>query len=137
MHKLKTLIAGLVGIVLLSSFMAPREKKDKIDEPKRIYMYGVSVDFNDSIIYMTDIQYIDSMIVKSDGSLHDLSNYSIQMKYFLEGDLGESNQTCAVVYSDNKKKLEKRYVKTRKKYQSDKTKVLMKLNSDSFTFRKE
>ena len=58
------------------------------------------------------------------------------MKIFLESTLGESNQTCAVIYSDNKKKLEKRYVKMRKKFQADKEKVLMKLGS-AFSFLKE
>ena len=46
MNKLKYLL-GLISIVLLSSFMPAKEKKDKANEPKRVYMYGVSIDFND------------------------------------------------------------------------------------------
>lgn len=136
MNKLKFLFAGLFGFLLFSSFSAPKEKKDKVDEPKRIYMYGVSFNFNDSVVYMTDVLYLDSMTINKDGSLKNHADYSYQLKLFLEGSLGKINQTCAVVYSDDRKKLEKRYVKTRKKFQSDNSKVLMKLGS-SFAFHKE
>ena len=136
MNKLKFLLASMIGIVMLSSFTAPKEKKKKIEEPVRVYLYGVSLNFNDSLVYMTDVQYFDSVKIGKDGSLQNYANYSQQMKIFLESTLGESNQTCAVIYSDSKKKLEKRYVKMRKKFQADKEKVLMKLGS-AFTFLKE
>lgn len=138
MRKMRILLAGLCGIVLLSSFMAPRDtKKDKEDAPKRVYLYGVSIDFNDSTVYMTDVQYLDSMIIQKDGSLQGQSGYSLQMKVFLENSYGENNQTCAIVYSDNKKKLEKKFVKMRKRYQADKKQMLKLLGTDSFVFRKE
>ena len=136
MNKLKFLLASMIGIMLLSSFTAPKDKKEKEEEPKRVYLYGVSLNFNDSVVYITDVQYFDSVKINKDGSLQNYANYSQQMKIFLEGTLGEYNQTCAVIYSDNKKKLEKRYVKMRKRYQADKEKILMKLGT-AFTFLKE
>lgn len=136
MRKLKCLF-GLLGIVLLSSFMAPEETRLKADEPKRVYMYGVSIDFNDSVVYMTDVQHLDSIIINKDASIQNHAYYSMQMKVYLEGTLGETNQTCAVIYSDNKKKLEKRYLKMRKKYQADKNTLLKQIGADSFMFRKE
>lgn len=135
MNKYKYLIAGLLSIVLFSSFMAP--KKDKDNEPKRIYLYGVSIDFNDSTVYITDMQHLDDIIVNKDGSLLNYANYSLQLKLYLEGTLGETNQTCAVIYSDDKKKLEKRFVKMRKKYQADKSKMIRQIGTDSFVFLKE
>lgn len=136
MRKLKFLF-GLLGIVLLSSFMAPKEKKVKADEPKRVYMYGVSIDFNDSVVYMTDVQHLDSIIINKDASIQNYAYYSMQMKVYLEGTLGETNQTCAVIYSDDKKKLEKRYLKMRKKYQADRSRLLKQIGTDAFRFRKE
>ena len=106
MNKLKYLL-GLISIVLLSSFMPAKEKKDKANEPKRVYMYGVSIDFNDSIVYITDVQHLDDVIINSDGSLFNYVYYSLQLKTYLEGTLGETNQTCAVIYSEKKKKAEK------------------------------
>lgn len=134
MNKFHYLLAGLLSIFVLSSFAAPKAVKDG---PKRVYMYGVSVDFNDSVVYLTDVQYLDSIVINKDGSLLNYANYSHQFKMYLEGTLGEDNQTCAVVYSDNKKNLEKRFVKIRKRYLSDKEKVLRRVGADAFVFRKE
>jgi hypothetical protein len=134
MNKFHYLLAGLLSIFVLSSFAAPKVEKDG---PKRVYMYGVSVDFNDSVVYLTDVQYLDSIVINKDGSLLNYSSYSHQFKMYLEGTLGEDNQTCAVVYSDNKKNLEKRFVKIRKRYLSDKEKVLRRVGADAFVFRKE
>lgn len=138
MNKCKVFFIGLLGIVLLSSFAAPKkDKKEKEPEVVRVYMYGVSIDFNDSLVYMTDVQSLDSMIINGDGSLQNYSSYSLQLKVFLEGTLAENNQTCAVIYSDNKKKLDKLYAKMRKKYMADKGKVLKQIAKEEFVFRKE
>ena len=134
MNKCKYLFLALMGIVLLSSFTASKEKKE---EPKRVYMFGVSVDFNDSVVYLTDVQCLDSIVINKDGSIQNYANYSFQLKVYLEGTLGEADQTCAVIYSDNKKKLEKRYVKMRKRFRADGRNVLKQLGTDSFMFRKE
>lgn len=136
MNKLKY-VFGVISIVLLSSFMAPKDKKDKADEPRRVYMYGVSIDFNDSIVYITDVQHLDDILINKDGSLFNYAYYSLQLKTYLEGTLGEMNQTCAVIYSDKKKKLESRYLKTCKKYQSDKAASVRMIGTDSFIFHKE
>lgn len=137
MGKLKFILASLLGVVVLSSFAAPKEKKADIEEPKRVYMYGVSFNFNDSVVYMTDILYLDSMLINKDGSLQNHADFSHQLKVYMELSLGKTNQTCAVIYSDDKKKLEKRYAKNRKRFQADKHKVLMKISAPSFVFRKE
>lgn len=134
MNKCKLLLVALLGMASLTTFAA---SKDKADEPKRVYMYGVSVNFNDSVVYMTDVQHLDSIVINKDGSIQNYANYSIQLKVYLEGMLGESNQTCAVIYSDNKKKLEKRFVKMRKRYQTSKNKLLKQVGTDAFLFRKE
>lgn len=134
MNNCKYLLAGFLSLFVLSSFAASKTEKEG---PKRVYLYGVSVDFNDSTVYLTDVQCLDSVVVNKDGSLHNYSSYSQQFKMYLEGMLGEDNQTCAVIYSDNKKKLDKRFVKLRKRYLSDKEKVLRRIGSDAFVFRKE
>ena len=122
MNKCKVFFIGLLGIVLLSSFAAPkRDKKEKEPEVVRVYMYGVSIDFNDSLVYMTDVQSLDSMIINGDGAVQNYSSYSLQLKVFLEGT----------------KKLDKLYAKMRKKYMADKDKVLKQIAKEEFVFRKE
>ena len=136
MNKWRICLICLFGALQLSVSAAPKEKKENVEEPKRVYMYGVSIDFNDSTIYLTDVQYLDDILINADGSIQNYAGYSLQLKVYLEGTLGEMNQTCAVVYSDKKKKLEKRFIKTRKRYMSDKSKTVVPIGTDAFTFEK-
>lgn len=126
-------LIGLLCAVQLPTFAA---NKDKNEEPKRVYMYGVAVNFNDSTMYMTDVHYLDSMIINKDGSLQNYIGYSMQLKAFLEGTLGETDQTCAVIYSDKKKKLEKRFLRMRKECLAERKQRLKQIGTDSFRFEK-
>ena len=96
----------------------------------------MSVNLNDSTVYLTDVQYLDDIIINTDGSLQNYAGYSMQLKVYLEGTLGNVNQTCAVVYSHKKKKLEKRFIKTKKKFLANKDQVLRQIGTDTFTFQK-
>ena len=136
MKKWRILLIDLLGILQLSALAAPKEKKEKTEAPKRVYMFGVATNFNDSTVYLTDVQYLDHAMMGTDGSLKDHTGYSQQLKAFLESTLGETNQTCAVIYSDKKKKLEKRFIRARKKYQTDKAKTLKRIGTDTFMFQK-
>ena len=126
-------LIGLLCAVQLPTFAA---NKDKNEEPKRVYMYGVAVNFNDSTMYMTDVHYLDSMIINKDGSLQNYIGYSMQLKAFLEGTLGETDQTCAVIYSDKKKKLEKRFLRMRKECLAERKQRFKQIGTDSFRFEK-
>ena len=136
MNKWKCCLICLLGALQLTAFAAPKKEKVKIEEPKRVYMFGVATNFNDSVIYVTDVQYLDSVIIKPDGSIQDYASYSLQFKVYLEGVLGETNQTCAVIYSDKKKKLDKRYIKARKRYRDDKGKMIIPIGTNLFQFHK-
>ena len=147
MKKWRFLLICLLGALQLTAFAAPKEKapkekkekkekKVKEEEPQRVYLYGVSINFNDSTVYLTDVQYLDSAIINNDGSLRHSANYSTQLKVYLEGALNERDQTCAIIYSSKKKKLGKRFLATRKRYQQDKSKTLKQVGTDTFTFQK-
>lgn len=137
MDKCKSLILALFAMMAVSSFAAPKEKKIKEDEPKRVYLCGISIDFNDSVVYITDLQHLDSVIIDKDGSLENYTLYSNQLLVYLEGMLGEDGQTCAVIYSDKKSKTEKRIAKVRKKIQDSGNSFIIRISTESFTFRKE
>ena len=136
MRKWRFILISLLYAVQLTAFAAPQEKSEKTEEFKRVYMYGVAINFNDSTVYMTDIQHLDSMIINKEGSLQNYVGYSLQLKVYLEGTLGEIDQTCAIIYSDKKKKLEKRFLKMRKKYAAEREGKFKRIGTDSFTFQK-
>ena len=143
MNKWRICLICLLGVLQLSAFAAPKDdapkektKKEKTDEPKRVYLYGVATNFNDSVTYITQVQHLDSMIILPNGALQNYAGYSLQLKVYLEGTLNEINQTCAVIYSDKKKKLEKQFTKTRKKILSDRRRSLKQIGTDAFVFEK-
>ena len=143
MKKWILLLAYLLGTWQLTASAAPKEKKQKTEakkqkaeEPKRVYMYGVAVNFNDSTTYLTEVQHLDSITINLDGALRNYASYSQQLKLYLEGTLGKQDQTCAVIYADKKKKLEKRYLKTRKRILSDRAKSLILIGKEAFAFEK-
>ena len=146
MKKWKFLLICLLGALQLTAFAAPKgdaskekkktEKKVKVDKPRRVYMYGASVNFNDSTVYLTDIQHLDSVIVNAEGALSNYAGYALQFKVYLEGTLGETNQTCAVIYSTRKTKIDNDFNKTRYRLESDKNKTLKRISKDNFTFQR-
>lgn len=149
MKKWRFLLICLLGALQLTAFAAPKENKpkekpqkekkvkpEKPEKPIHVFMYGAATNFNDSIVYITDVQRLDSMIIKSDGSLQNLAYYSQQLKVYLEGTLGEIHQTCSIIYSNKRRKVESKLSKMRYKYQSSKDKTLKKISSDEFTFKR-
>ena len=105
-------------------------------EPQRVYLFGMATNFNDSTTYITDVQCLDSLIINPDGSLQNHVGYTLQLKVYLEGILNERNQTCAVFYSNKKRKLTKRHLEIQRRHQYKKDKKLAQISKDSFLFQK-
>ena len=80
-------------------------------EPVRCYMWGAGMNFLDSIVYVTDYQYLDSIYIEPDGQLRDHYAYTAAIKFYVESTFGETNETCAVFYGDKDKKQSSRYQK--------------------------
>lgn len=110
------------------------EKKEK-SKTSSIYMFGIGAAFGDSIVYVTDVNRVDSVVYdKKTGYLKDRANYSIQLKDYLENKLGLEKRTCAVFYSDNKAKIDKKHQKLLKTYSSGSTSSVKKLSVDEFRY---
>lgn len=84
--------------------------------PKTIFVYGFAASFNDSTVYFTDIQQIDSAYIDSKTKfLYSRENYSYQLRDYLDK-LGFKNATCTTSFAMTKKEAEKKYLTLRKKY---------------------
>ena len=87
-----------------------------------IYIFGVSASFNDSIVYITDIQLLDSAWVDDKtGFLLMRNEYSNQLRSHFTAK-GQLNRTCIVCFADNEKAILKKYAKMKKRYIGDKKK---------------
>ena len=129
MKNIKILGALLLVFIMCSAFSM--KKKDG----KQVYIAGVSASFKDSLVYFTDIQLVDSVILDKNKMLPQRQQYSYQLKTYLESKLGQSNRTCFIYFDSNKTKLEKSIKKMKDKYQKSGKSIIRQVDSE-FKFTK-
>lgn len=107
----KLVFATLAGTILLSLTVQAK------NEVKKAYIFGFSSSFNDSTVYFTDIQELDSAwFTGKNKFLVSRENYSYQLRDYLSG-TGEEHRTCVVLYNDDIKKIEKTWNKLHARYE--------------------
>lgn len=105
---------------------------------KRVYMFGFSASFTDSVAYVTDIQPIDSAYIhKKNGFLCDRTLYGVQLFNHTNDKLHQQDPICVVFFNPKKQKLEKQYQKVLKRYQQDPNVLLKVLRKEEFAFYAE
>ena len=118
------------------------------NEMRKAYVFGFASSFNDSTVYFTDIQEVDSAWFTSKHHfLVSRENYSYQLRDYLAS-IGEQHRTCVVEYDTDPKKLEKvwnklyiRYAHNQKQKNNQKQKSelppfqIKKLNRTQFQFQ--
>lgn len=86
------------------------------NEAKTAYIFGFASSFNDSTVYFTPVQQLDSAYFTGKKNfLVSRDNYSYQLRDYLE-QAGEGYKTCMVMYDLDQKKAEKKWNKLYLKY---------------------
>ncbi len=117
--KIALAILALAGIGSISSHAK--------NEPRTAYIFGFASSFNDSTVYFTSVQQIDSVYFTNKGRfLNNRENYSYQLRDYLE-QTGAGNRTCIVIFDRSQKKAEKKWNKLYLRY-TQKAKVKKKKN---------
>lgn len=141
--KLSKIGLSAIAATLLISLAAQAK-----NEVRKAYVFGFASSFNDSTVYITDIQEVDSAWFTSKHHfLVSRENYSYQLRDYLGG-IGEQHRTCMVGYNTDPKKLEKewnklynRYAHNQKKKNNQKQKSelppfqIKKLTREQFQFQ--
>ena len=127
--KFVKIVASLFIVLAVCTASTMENKK------KGIYMVGVSASFTDSLIYFTDIQFLDSVELDKDELLPMRGQYSDQLDSYLEQVKGMENRTCFIYFDEKKDKVEKTIKKMKEKYQTDGKSILRDLGAD-FKFSK-
>lgn len=131
MRIIKCLIATamLLGVVIQVS------AKDK--EVSKVYMFGFAASFNDSTIYITDIQEIKgAYVAERTKFLVNRDEYSYQLRNYLQGQ-GNAFPTCITSYAYDRKTIEKKFAKIKKRY-IDKNKgryIIVNISKEQFTYQ--
>lgn len=91
-----------------------KKKAGKEDaESQTIFIYGTSFSFSDSVMYVTEIQQLDSVSVKDKYFLAGRDQYSMQFKKWLEAG-GAPAQVSSINFFTKRSKAAKKFEKMRK-----------------------
>lgn len=105
----------------------------------RLYMFGISASFTDSVIYFTDVQPVDSAWMETKKNfLLGRDNYSLQLKRYLSQTLSMPNRTCIVFFGKKRSTVEKDYLKLKKQYTAANSRTkydVRNINSNDFHFK--
>ncbi len=102
---------------LLLAVAIPTEMQAKRMKAPKMYMFGFSASFQDSIVYMTDVQEVEGAWYDTKTKfLMGRQHYSYQLKDFLANNKEQPNRVCVVMYALTRKEAEKKFIKLRKEY---------------------
>ena len=83
----------------------------------KVYIFGFSASFKNAAFYITDIQELDSAWIDSKTKfLLGRDTYSTQLKDYLTQSVNDPHRTCVVMFSTEKAKAEKKYMKLKRTY---------------------
>lgn len=128
MSFLRNIVMVLMALMLCSAFTL-KEKKGE-----GVFLFGIAASFNDSVVYFTPIQLVDSVKLEK-GFLPKRAQYAYQLKNQIEVTQGKSDYTCMIYFAETKAKLEKEVAKVKGKYAKSKL-HLEEIPAESFTFCK-
>jgi hypothetical protein len=102
--------------LLLAGALPQKMEAKRIKVPK-MFMFGFSASFQDSIIYMTDVQEVEGAWYETKSKfLLGRQHYSYQLKDFLANTRQQPNRVCVVMFALTRKEAEKKFIKLRKEY---------------------
>ncbi len=130
-------ISVLTLAFLTLSFVSVSAKKNKTGKSTitRCYAFGVASSFLDSLMYITDVQILDSAEISKDGFLTYRSDYSYQLQDYMELKLQKEHYIPVIFFNEKKTKLEKQYQKLLQFY-NKRNMNIQNLPAQDFTFHK-
>lgn len=136
--KKRKYILWLFTMCMLMVFTSTVQAKKR--QIPQVYMFGFSASFNDSTIYITDIQAVDSAWIDDKTKfLQGRDIYAQQLKDYLAASM-QPNRVCFIIYAEKRKDIEKKYVKMKRLYTKKKKKTapydIRYLDETMFRFQK-
>jgi hypothetical protein len=139
MKNVRTLCAVALTLLLCSAFTvkegSDKDKKEKKDKQETVYAFGVGASFNDTVVYFTNIQVLDSVQLDKEGFLPKRELYAYQLKNYLDYDLKSPNYTCMIYFNKDKAKLSKEQAKLQTRYKKAKL-AIVPIDAEAFAFTK-
>lgn len=127
----------LIFMLLVAMLSVAKPKSQTFGKGSgKVYLFGVCQQLTDSMVYITSIQEIDSIdLAKKTKFLPFRSEFSIQLKEYMEGTLQRRYQTACVFYSPKRKKISKKFYKIKKRYLDNSYMRIVMLDEARFRFK--
>lgn len=111
-HSIKTIfrrMASARGALLMLAFVMAAAAQAK---QQTVYLFGVSTSFNDSTVYITEVQELPGAYIEDtrEKFLIGRDEYSYQLRNHCL-DQGLPNRTCTTFWATSRKDIEKQYTK--------------------------
>lgn len=124
----------LVAVLFAAATMLPTEAFG-INRQTKVFMFGFASSFNDSTVYLTDIQQVDTVWIDTRTKfLYGRQEFSYQFANHLRSD-ENPHPTAIIIFAEKRKDIEKKYLKLKKRYTNPKKGVFNVKNIDTNTFR--
>lgn len=128
--KFVKVLASLILVLMVCSAFTMKSKSNGM------YIVGVSASFADSLVYFTDIQFVDSVTLDKETKLLPMrSQYSEQLDTYLEQVKGMETRTCFIYFDQKKSALEKVIKKMKEEYKKGGKSIIRDVDAD-FKFTK-
>ena len=125
--KLLAAMLALISMVWTSSAYG----KDVLET---VYTFGFSASFNDSTVYFTDIQPLNTQVDGKTHFLKDRDQYAYQLRDYFANQ-GQAHRTCFIAFATTRKAIEKKYLKLRNRYTKNKHYNVKYVDSNAFSFK--
>lgn len=113
-----------------------KSKSKPVTEEDVIYIFGVGTNFNDSTVYLTEVTPVNGLRLDPKTKfLPARSDFSLQFREYLEGQLGLVYETTCVFFSEKRSKALKYAYKLRKRYLDQGYQNLIVVDSQKFSFK--
>ena len=132
----KTLFIFLLLLAPMMIFARGKKETKKVKEvePVTVYIWGASMSFSDSIVYFTEIQKLDAVVMEN-GFLPYRQYYAYELKGHMNFEENMPGRISMIYFDEKLKKLEKKEQKIKKHLMEKENKIIRYLG-DKFKFVK-
>ena len=108
----KILLISLLLLMTLSGYARGKSEKDSV-----VYIFGASLSFSDTIVYFTEIQQMDDVVVEK-GFLPNRQLYSYELKDYMSFKESMPGRISVIYFSDKRKDLVKKEKEIKKRLET-------------------
>lgn len=134
MRKTLFILLLLLAPMMIFARGKKETKKVKEVEPVTVYIWGASMSFSDSIVYFTEIQKLDAVVMEN-GFLPYRQYYAYELKDHMNFEENMPGRISMIYFDEKLNKLEKKEQKIKKHLMEKENKIIRYLG-DKFKFVK-